>query len=166
MENTCVELIQTIIWAVGLLIGDEVSYQKVYLSLNCVTVVLTMVSALGEEVYENNYSQLSQMISYMFNNLTWSYDEIGFDGCFENFDQLKLIVPFTLETIVRQATHGSIGSELHGPTGFSEVCEEDVFWDGPDVLEIYGTLEVLLHMGGEDTHEIMVAFPQIELFIK
>ena len=44
--------------------------------------------------------------------------------------------------------------------------EEDVFYDGPDHLEVYSTLEVLLHMGGSDAAEILNNFSQIDIFVK
>lgn len=46
------------------------------------------------------------------------------------------------------------------------LSEEDVFYDGPDHLEIYSTLEVLLHMGGVDAIEMMLQFPKFDIFLK
>jgi hypothetical protein len=73
----------------------------VFLDLNVVPHILNVISTLGEEVYEKYYANISQITSYLFNNITWSYDEIGFEGTFDHFEQLKLIIPFLLESIVR-----------------------------------------------------------------
>jgi hypothetical protein len=62
---------------------------------------MDVIRKLGEEVYEKYYSNLASMIAYLFNQITWTYDEIGFDGTFDYFKQLKPIVTFCMDIIVR-----------------------------------------------------------------
>lgn len=69
-----------------------------------------------------------------------------------------------MDSIVRQATHGSIGSELHGITGV--IAGEQMLNEGPDLLEIYTTLEVLISLGGTDSQDILTEFKHIDIFVK